>query len=46
MIGFSAQRSHLSYRKPFDLILRRAENEELSALADDFRTLLLDGQQL
>ena len=27
-----------TYRKPFDLIVRRAKNEEWYALADDFRT--------
>jgi len=31
---------HPTYRKPFDLIFQRAKNEEWSALADDFRTLL------
>jgi hypothetical protein len=30
-----------SYRTPFDLISKRAKNEEWSALEDDFRTLLL-----
>jgi len=30
-----------SYRKPFDLIFQRAGNEDWSALADDFRTLVL-----
>lgn len=30
-----------TYRKPFDLILPRAEREDWSALADDFRTLFL-----
>jgi hypothetical protein len=29
------------YKKPFDSILERARNENWSALADDFRTLLL-----
>jgi hypothetical protein len=27
-----------AYRKPFDMIAKRAKNEEWSALADDFRT--------
>ena len=32
-----------TYRRPFDLIFRRAKNEEWSALADYFRTFLLNG---
>ena len=30
-----------SYRKPFDVIFERAKTKEWSALADDFRTLLM-----
>jgi len=34
------------YRKPFDLIFERAKNQEWSALADDFRTFLLNAAVL
>jgi hypothetical protein len=34
-----------TYRKPFDLIFKRAKNEEWSALEDDLRTFLLVGIQ-
>jgi hypothetical protein len=33
-----------AHRKPFDLIFERAKREEWSALADDFRTALLERQ--
>lgn len=35
-----------TYRKPFDLILARAKNEEWRALRDDFRILLETEQGL
>ena len=31
-----------AYRRPFDLIFQRAKTEDWSALADDFRTFLLN----
>jgi len=32
-----------TYRRSFDIIFQRVKNEEWSALADDFRTLVLVG---